>query len=102
MFAAVRRASFIAREDSATAIGAVAPAVKFVHWVGEEMDQGLARYSVEPAIQDIVRDLRTSKRHNVFVFNGLFERLPPPRGTFQLASLAGVRLRASRLRTLGE
>ena len=26
--------------------GPVAPAVKFVHWICEEMDQGLPRYSV--------------------------------------------------------
>jgi hypothetical protein len=30
--------------------GPVAPAVKFVHWICEEMDQRFAGYSVEPAI----------------------------------------------------
>ncbi len=52
----------------------VTPAVKFVHWVGEEVDQRFAGYPIEPAIQRIVRRARAGKRHDIFVIAGWFER----------------------------
>ena len=49
----------------------VALAMKFVHWVCEEVDQRFAGYSVYPTIQDIIRGPRASKCQKVFVNRNL-------------------------------
>jgi hypothetical protein len=51
--------------------GAVAPPMKFVHWVCEEVDQRFAGHSVYHAIQDIVRGPRASECHNAVVIGSL-------------------------------